>query len=174
MKTHNVLSNEDFKTKIGSNSRLLGVDPGKKNIGLAICDENQIVGCTNPEACNYNADAQLSDLSSCIYSEDCSDADSCIGMYDEEIESCISSNLITIRIMKVEDGNCNGELDGGESYLDGWDFQYESDNYSGTITTSSTGIAFVYLPSSETEITIWEDPFDYTNSFQGYQPFGGD
>ena len=43
MKTHNILSNEDFKTKIGSNSRLLGVDPGKKNIGLAICDENQIV-----------------------------------------------------------------------------------------------------------------------------------
>ena len=43
MKTNNILSNEDFKTKIGSNSRLLGVDPGKKNIGLAICDENQIV-----------------------------------------------------------------------------------------------------------------------------------
>ena len=43
MKTHNILSINEFKTKIGSNSRLLGVDPGKKNIGLAVCDENQIV-----------------------------------------------------------------------------------------------------------------------------------
>jgi putative holliday junction resolvase len=43
MKTNNILSNDEFKTKIGSNSRLLGVDPGKKNIGLAICDENQMV-----------------------------------------------------------------------------------------------------------------------------------
>jgi putative holliday junction resolvase len=43
MKTHNILSINEFKTKIGSNSRLLGVDPGKKNIGLAVCDENQMV-----------------------------------------------------------------------------------------------------------------------------------
>ena len=43
MKTHNMFSIEEFKTNIGRNSRLLGVDPGKKNIGIAICDENQIV-----------------------------------------------------------------------------------------------------------------------------------
>ena len=43
MKTNNILSINEFKTKIGSNSRLLGVDPGGKNIGLAICDENQMV-----------------------------------------------------------------------------------------------------------------------------------
>ena len=43
MKTHNILSNEEFKTNIGNNSRLLGIDPGKKNIGIAICDENQKV-----------------------------------------------------------------------------------------------------------------------------------
>ena len=43
MKTHNILSIEDFKTNIGSNSRLLGIDPGKKNVGIAICDENQMV-----------------------------------------------------------------------------------------------------------------------------------
>jgi len=43
MKTHNILSNIDFKTHIGSNSRLLGIDPGKKNIGISICDENHIV-----------------------------------------------------------------------------------------------------------------------------------
>ena len=43
MKTNNILSIEDFKTNIRRNSRLLGIDPGDKNIGIAICDENQIV-----------------------------------------------------------------------------------------------------------------------------------
>ena len=43
MKTHNILSNDDFKTNIGNNSRLLGIDPGNRNIGIAICDENQNV-----------------------------------------------------------------------------------------------------------------------------------
>ena len=41
MKTYNILSIDEFKTKIESNSRLLGVDPGSKNIGFAICDENK-------------------------------------------------------------------------------------------------------------------------------------
>ena len=43
MKIYNILSIEEFKTNIGSNSRLLGIDPGKKNIGFAICDENKRV-----------------------------------------------------------------------------------------------------------------------------------
>jgi putative Holliday junction resolvase len=41
MKTYNILSIDEFKTKIESNSRLLGIDPGSKNIGFAICDENK-------------------------------------------------------------------------------------------------------------------------------------
>ena len=43
MKTYNILSINEFKKNIGINSRLLGIDPGKKNIGLAICDENKAV-----------------------------------------------------------------------------------------------------------------------------------
>ena len=43
MKTYNILSIDEFKKNIGDNSRLLGIDPGKKNIGLAICDEKKIV-----------------------------------------------------------------------------------------------------------------------------------
>ena len=43
MKTYNILTIEEFKKNIGTNSRLLGIDPGKKNIGLAICDENKAV-----------------------------------------------------------------------------------------------------------------------------------
>ena len=43
MKTYNIVSIDKFKTIIGSNSRLLGIDPGNKNIGFAICDENKKV-----------------------------------------------------------------------------------------------------------------------------------
>ena len=43
MKTYNILSIQEFKTIIGNNSRLLGIDPGYKYIGFAICDENKKV-----------------------------------------------------------------------------------------------------------------------------------
>ena len=43
MKTHNILSIQQFKTNIGTNCRILGIDPGNRNIGVAICDENQKV-----------------------------------------------------------------------------------------------------------------------------------
>ena len=43
MNTHNILSIEEFKTNIGKNCRLLGIDPGSKNVGIAICDENHVV-----------------------------------------------------------------------------------------------------------------------------------
>ena len=43
MKTHNILSIEEFKINIGNNCRLLGIDPGSKHVGIAICDENQVV-----------------------------------------------------------------------------------------------------------------------------------
>jgi len=43
MKTYNILSIDEFKTIIGSKSRLLGIDPGRKNVGFAICDENKKV-----------------------------------------------------------------------------------------------------------------------------------
>ena len=43
MKTYNILGINEFKTNIGNNSRLLGIDAGTKNIGFAICDENQKV-----------------------------------------------------------------------------------------------------------------------------------
>ena len=43
MKTYNILSINEFKTNIENNSRLLGIDPGNKNIGFAICDENKKV-----------------------------------------------------------------------------------------------------------------------------------
>ena len=43
MKTYNIFSIDEFKTNIESNSRLLGIDHGKRNIGFAVCDENKKV-----------------------------------------------------------------------------------------------------------------------------------
>ena len=43
MKIYNIVSIDEFKTNIESNSRLLGIDHGKKNIGFAVCDENKKV-----------------------------------------------------------------------------------------------------------------------------------
>jgi len=43
MKTYNILSIDEFKTNIENNSRLLGIDPGNRNIGFAICDESKKV-----------------------------------------------------------------------------------------------------------------------------------
>ena len=34
---------EDFKKKLDKKSRLMGIDPGKKRVGVAISDENKIV-----------------------------------------------------------------------------------------------------------------------------------
>ena len=46
MKTYNIVSIDEFKTIIENNSRLLGIDPGNRNIGFAICDENK--SCHSP------------------------------------------------------------------------------------------------------------------------------
>ena len=41
-----MLDIEQFEKKIDKKSRLLGIDPGKKRIGIAICDENKIIATT--------------------------------------------------------------------------------------------------------------------------------
>ena len=38
-----MLDIEDFKKKLDEKSRLMGIDPGKKRIGIAISDENKII-----------------------------------------------------------------------------------------------------------------------------------
>jgi len=39
----NMLDIEDFKKKLDEKSRLMGVDPGRKRVGIAISDENKII-----------------------------------------------------------------------------------------------------------------------------------
>jgi len=38
-----MISIEEFKKKIDKSSRLLGIDPGKKRVGIAITDSNKII-----------------------------------------------------------------------------------------------------------------------------------
>ena len=38
-----MLDIKDFKKKLDKKSRLMGIDPGKKRIGIAISDENKII-----------------------------------------------------------------------------------------------------------------------------------
>ena len=39
----NMLDIEDFKKKLDKKSRLMGIDPGRKRVGIAISDENKII-----------------------------------------------------------------------------------------------------------------------------------
>ena len=41
METINLCDNQDFPHKVGKGSRLLGIDPGKKNVGISISDPSQ-------------------------------------------------------------------------------------------------------------------------------------
>ena len=38
-----MLDIEDFKKKLDKKSRLMGIDPGRKRVGIAISDENEII-----------------------------------------------------------------------------------------------------------------------------------
>jgi putative Holliday junction resolvase len=38
-----MLDIEDFRKKLDKKSRLMGIDPGKKRVGIAISDENKII-----------------------------------------------------------------------------------------------------------------------------------
>ena len=38
-----MLDIEEFKKKLGKKSRLMGIDPGRKRVGIAISDENKII-----------------------------------------------------------------------------------------------------------------------------------
>ena len=66
MKTYNILSIDEFKKNIGTNSRLLGIDPGKKNIGLAICDENKAVATPFKTLTKNKLDTLLKEINNIV------------------------------------------------------------------------------------------------------------
>ena len=66
MKTYNILSIDEFKKNIGTNSRLIGIDPGKKNIGVAICDEKKVVATPFETLKKIKFDSLLSQINKII------------------------------------------------------------------------------------------------------------
>ena len=62
MKTNNIFSIEEFKTNIRRNSRLLGIDLGKKRIGVAICDDKRIIATPYKTIIKENFEQFLSEL----------------------------------------------------------------------------------------------------------------
>ena len=65
MKTNNIFSIEEFKTNIRRNSRLLGIDLGKKRIGVAICDDKRIIATPYKTIIKENFEQFLSELINC-------------------------------------------------------------------------------------------------------------
>ena len=66
MKTHNILTINEFKTNIEKKSRLIGIDPGAKNIGIAICDENLLVATPLKIIKRTNFDHVLKEINTII------------------------------------------------------------------------------------------------------------
>ena len=66
MKTYNILSIDEFKKNITINSRLLGIDHGKKNIGLAICDENKAVATPFKTLIKNNSESLFKEIDKII------------------------------------------------------------------------------------------------------------
>ena len=63
-----MLDIEEFEKKIDKKSRLIGIDPGKKRIGIAICDENKIVATPYATLIKNNYSTFLSEIRH-IYNE---------------------------------------------------------------------------------------------------------
>jgi len=65
-----MLDIEEFEKKIGKKSRLLGVDPGKKRLGIAICDENKIIATPYTTIIKNNFSDLLLQVNKIIYDND--------------------------------------------------------------------------------------------------------
>ena len=65
-----MLDIEEFEKKIDKKSRLLGIDPGKKRIGIAICDENKIVATPYTTIIKNNFSELLGQINKIIYEND--------------------------------------------------------------------------------------------------------
>jgi putative Holliday junction resolvase len=65
-----MLDIEEFEKKIDKKSRLLGIDPGKKRIGVAICDENKIIATPYSTIIKNNFSEFLIEMSKIINEND--------------------------------------------------------------------------------------------------------
>ena len=61
-----MLDIEEFGKKIDKKSRLLGIDPGKKRVGIAVCDENKIIATPYTTIIKNNFSSFLVDINKII------------------------------------------------------------------------------------------------------------
>ena len=61
-----MLDIEDFKKKINEKSRLMGIDPGKRRIGISICDENQKIATPHKNLIKKDINTLCSELEKII------------------------------------------------------------------------------------------------------------
>jgi len=66
----NMLKIEDFKKKLDKKSRLMGIDPGKKRVGIAISDENKIIATPYTTIIKNNYSKFLNELKKIFYEND--------------------------------------------------------------------------------------------------------
>jgi putative Holliday junction resolvase len=62
----NMLDIEDFKKKLDKKSRLMGIDPGKKRVGIAISDENKIIATPYTTLIKTNYDKFINEIQTII------------------------------------------------------------------------------------------------------------
>ena len=65
-----MLDIEDFKKKLDKKSRLMGNDPGKKRVGIAISDENKIIATPYTTLIKTNYSKFISELKKIIKEND--------------------------------------------------------------------------------------------------------
>ena len=62
-----MLDIKDFKKKLNKKSRLMGIDPGKKRVGIAISDENKVVATPYKVLLKDNYETFLKDIVKIIH-----------------------------------------------------------------------------------------------------------
>ncbi len=62
-----MLDIKDFKKKLDKKSRLMGIDPGKKRVGIAISDENKVVATPYKVLLKDNYETFLKDIVKIIH-----------------------------------------------------------------------------------------------------------
>ena len=125
MKTYNILTIEEFKKNIDNNSRLLGMDPGKKNIGIAICDENKIKGVVIGNPINMDGSLGKASQSATGFAKNLSISITIpIVLWDERLSSegsfKITRNLgtnVTDRVKKLDKNAAAFILQGAIDFL---------------------------------------------------------
>ena len=137
MKTYNILTIEEFKKNMDNNSRLLGIDPGKKNIGIAICDEKKVIATPLKIIKKNKLQILLKEIQDII---------------KENFEQFLSELIIIIK-----DNNISGIVIGNPINMDG---------SSGASAQSVNDTANLLSKNITLPITLWDERLSSTGAYK--------